>query len=82
MLLELLTYRRTGHSRRDACHYQPQEERDAWFAQDPIERFAQVLKAEGWSTMRGWRRSGSGSFSNSSRPSTPRDVRRTPTCEN
>ena len=23
VLLELLTYRRTGHSRRDACHYQP-----------------------------------------------------------
>ena len=24
VLLELLTYRRTGHSRRDPCHYQPQ----------------------------------------------------------
>ena len=42
-LLELLTYRRTGHSRRDACHYQPQSERDEWFARDPIDRFAQVL---------------------------------------
>ena len=30
VLLELLTYRRTGHSRRDACHYQPQEEREEW----------------------------------------------------
>ena len=47
VLLELLTYRRTGHSRRDACHYQPQDVRDAWFAQDPIERFAQVLKDRG-----------------------------------
>lgn len=43
MLLELLTYRRTGHSRRDACNYQPQAERDAWYARDPIDRFAQVL---------------------------------------
>ena len=31
VLLELLTYRRTGHSRRDTCHYQPQEEREDWF---------------------------------------------------
>ncbi len=47
VLLELLTYRRTGHSRRDACHYQPQEERDAWSARDPIERYAQVLRRQG-----------------------------------
>jgi len=45
VLLELLTYRRTGHSRRDACHYQPKDEREAWFARDPIERFAAVLLA-------------------------------------
>ena len=25
VLLELLTYRRTGHSRRDPCHYQPKD---------------------------------------------------------
>jgi 2-oxoisovalerate dehydrogenase E1 component len=37
VLLELLTYRRTGHSRRDACHYQPEEERQAWLSRDPIE---------------------------------------------
>jgi len=43
VLLELLTYRRTGHSRRDACHYQAKEEREAWFARDPIERFAARL---------------------------------------
>ena len=43
VLLELLTYRRTGHSRRDPCHYQQRDERDAWFARDPIERFARRL---------------------------------------
>ena len=46
-LLELLTYRRTGHSRRDPCHYQPKEEREAWAEKDPIERFAEVLKNRG-----------------------------------
>ena len=35
-LLELLTYRRTGHSRRDPCHYQPKSERQQWFDRDPI----------------------------------------------
>ena len=44
--LELLTYRRTGHSRRDACHYQPKSEREEWAAKDPIDRFADVLKAQ------------------------------------
>ena len=29
VLLELLTYRLTGHSRRDPCHYQPKEERSS-----------------------------------------------------
>lgn len=43
VLLELLTYRRTGHSRRDPCHYQPKDEREAWAQRDPIDRFAQVL---------------------------------------
>jgi TPP-dependent pyruvate/acetoin dehydrogenase alpha subunit len=47
VLLELLTYRRTGHSRRDPCHYQPKEERAAWSANDPIARFRQVLLARG-----------------------------------
>jgi 2-oxoisovalerate dehydrogenase E1 component len=44
VLLELLTYRRTGHSRRDPCHYQPKSEREAWAQRDPIERFAGMLK--------------------------------------
>ncbi len=43
IFLELLTYRRTGHSRRDPCHYQPKDEREAWAAKDPIERFGRVL---------------------------------------
>jgi TPP-dependent pyruvate/acetoin dehydrogenase alpha subunit len=47
VLLELLTYRRTGHSRRDGCHYQPKEEKDAWFARDPIERLGRLLKDRG-----------------------------------
>jgi pyruvate dehydrogenase E1 component alpha subunit len=47
VLLELLTYRRTGHSRRDPCHYQPEEERVVWSANDPILRFAQMLLASG-----------------------------------
>jgi pyruvate dehydrogenase E1 component alpha subunit len=46
-LLELSTYRRTGHSRRDPCHYQPKAEREEWFARDPIERFATALIADG-----------------------------------
>lgn len=44
VLLELLTYRRTGHSRRDPCHYQPKDEREAWARRDPIERFAEGLQ--------------------------------------
>jgi pyruvate/2-oxoglutarate/acetoin dehydrogenase E1 component/TPP-dependent pyruvate/acetoin dehydrogenase alpha subunit len=44
VLMELLTYRRTGHSRRDACHYQPGEEKQAWLRRDPIERLgARIL---------------------------------------
>ena len=47
VLLELLTYRLTGHSRRDPCHYQPQEERDYWHARDPIEMFGHALQGRG-----------------------------------
>jgi TPP-dependent pyruvate/acetoin dehydrogenase alpha subunit len=43
ILLELLTYRRTGHSRRDTCQYQPEEERDEWFRRDPISTFGAEL---------------------------------------
>jgi len=47
VLLELLTYRRTGHSRRDPCHYQPKAEREAWLAMDPIGRFAEAIESQG-----------------------------------
>lgn len=47
VLLELLTYRRVGHSRRDPCHYQPKDEREAWLRRDPIERFAEKLEKSG-----------------------------------
>jgi TPP-dependent pyruvate/acetoin dehydrogenase alpha subunit len=53
VLLELLTYRRTGHSRRDACHYQPKDEREAWFARDPIERLGRILIERGISDQNG-----------------------------
>ena len=43
VLLELETYRLTGHSRRDACHYQPEEEREAWARRDPILGFGRAL---------------------------------------
>jgi TPP-dependent pyruvate/acetoin dehydrogenase alpha subunit len=47
VLLELLTYRLTGHSRRDPCNYQPKEERSAWLTHDPIVRYRQKLLAGG-----------------------------------
>ena len=43
VLLELLTYRITGHSRRDPCNYQPKEERDEWRRNEPIKRLAEAL---------------------------------------
>jgi len=48
VLLELLTYRRTGHSRRDPAHYQPKEEREFWFNRDPIVLFGQRLAESGF----------------------------------
>ncbi len=47
VLLELLTYRRTGHSRRDACNYQPKEEREEWSRRDPIDRLGAILRDRG-----------------------------------
>ena len=46
VLLELETYRITGHSRRDPCAYQPKEERDRWKANEPIGRFKTVLQKQ------------------------------------
>jgi TPP-dependent pyruvate/acetoin dehydrogenase alpha subunit len=46
-LLELLTYRITGHSRRDPGLYQPEEERKQAVANEPIGRFARWLVEDG-----------------------------------
>jgi pyruvate dehydrogenase E1 component alpha subunit len=46
-LLEAMTYRITGHSRRDPCTYQPEAERQRAREQEPIGRFAARLLAEG-----------------------------------
>jgi pyruvate dehydrogenase E1 component alpha subunit len=43
VFLELQTYRRCGHSRRDGCHYQPANEREAWFERDPLEVLSRGL---------------------------------------
>ena len=42
-LLELITYRITGHSRRDPCLYQSEAEREEALEKEPIGRFAQFL---------------------------------------
>ena len=47
VLLELLTYRRTGHSRRDPCNYQATDEKETWFARDPIDRLSKLLIERG-----------------------------------
>jgi pyruvate dehydrogenase E1 component alpha subunit len=46
-LLEAVTYRITGHSRRDPCLYQPEDERKLALEREPIRRFAAVLLADG-----------------------------------
>ncbi|MBN2211916.1 MAG: thiamine pyrophosphate-dependent dehydrogenase E1 component subunit alpha [Sedimentisphaerales bacterium] len=42
-LLELMTYRITGHSRRDPALYQPEDERKKALASEPIGRFEKYL---------------------------------------
>ncbi len=46
-LLELVTYRITGHSRRDPCSYQPEDERKKALELEPIGRFRKQLEARG-----------------------------------
>jgi pyruvate dehydrogenase E1 component alpha subunit len=46
-LLELETYRFSGHSRSDPGHYRPQEELAAWKLRDPIEAYERTLIAQG-----------------------------------
>ena len=45
-LVEALTYRITGHSRRDPCNYQPEAERKKALEHEPIGRFAARLVAD------------------------------------
>jgi pyruvate dehydrogenase E1 component alpha subunit len=52
-LMELMTYRITGHSRRDPALYQPEEERNAAKANEPIGRFAKRLVKETAATQAG-----------------------------
>jgi pyruvate dehydrogenase E1 component alpha subunit len=46
-LVECITYRITGHSRRDPCNYQPEEERKEATQREPIHRFAEYLLSGG-----------------------------------
>ena len=45
-MLELVTYRITGHSRRDTSMYQPDEEKEAALKNEPIGRFSRHLLSE------------------------------------
>lgn len=49
-LVDAVTYRITGHSRRDPCNYQPEEERRRALAREPVGRFAAVLRSRGAAT--------------------------------
>lgn len=42
-LLELKTYRISGHSRSDANKYRPEEEEEKWFAHDPIDNLEKYI---------------------------------------
>jgi pyruvate dehydrogenase E1 component alpha subunit len=46
-LLECMSYRITGHSRRDPCNYQPEAERKGALENEPIRRFRSYLLAQG-----------------------------------
>jgi TPP-dependent pyruvate/acetoin dehydrogenase alpha subunit len=45
-LVECMTYRLTGHSRRDPCNYQPEEERKAALENDPIQRLERKMVSD------------------------------------
>src|SRR5262249_8047574 len=46
-LIEMKTYRYSGHSRSDPATYRPAGELDIWLKRDPINLFADKLIAEG-----------------------------------
>jgi pyruvate dehydrogenase E1 component alpha subunit len=46
-MVEAVTYRITGHSRRDPCNYQPEEERKRALEREPVRRFGERLVKAG-----------------------------------
>ncbi len=50
-LIEMVTYRRTGHAEHDDQRYQPKEEIARWAdTNDPLDRYVGTLLEEGWAT--------------------------------
>jgi pyruvate dehydrogenase E1 component alpha subunit/2-oxoisovalerate dehydrogenase E1 component alpha subunit len=49
-LIELVTYRRTGHAEHDNQAYVPAGEVSHWETQDPIARFVARATEQGWLT--------------------------------
>jgi TPP-dependent pyruvate/acetoin dehydrogenase alpha subunit len=47
VLIEAHTYRMSGHSRSDKCHYRTRDEEREWAARCPIERLRAALVADG-----------------------------------
>jgi pyruvate dehydrogenase E1 component alpha subunit len=47
-IVEAMTYRLTGHNRRDPCNYMPQAERERAEANEPIHRFEEYLITQGY----------------------------------
>lgn len=47
-MLEVVTYRRRGHAEHDDQRYQPKDELEAWSRKDPIDRYVEKLRSEGW----------------------------------
>lgn len=46
-ILEAMTYRLTGHNRRDPCNYMPEDERERAYANDPLRRFEDYVTSTG-----------------------------------
>ena len=50
-LIEMVTYRRTGHAEHDDQRYQPKEEIARWAdTNDPLDRYVGTLLEEGWAS--------------------------------
>ena len=58
VLLDVLTYRFSGHSPSDASSYRTKEEVEAWEAQDCIASYGKELIEPVWQNRRIWIRSG------------------------